>query len=169
VSRLLELANVVAATVIRDAIETGELLARLGIPHALVGGLAVGLNGFPRATKDADYLVGSEAFERTTPLLVYRPELKDCVEMGVVDLLAVPAAFPALADQLAVVNVGEVHVIAPEALVLMKLSANRPQDRADIVRLVESGVEAESVAAYLLDNAPDLLGRFGELLDATGV
>jgi hypothetical protein len=60
-------------------------------------------------------------------------------------------------------------VIAPEALVLMKLSANRPQDRADIVRLVESGVEAESVAAYLLDNAPDLLGRFGELLDATGV
>jgi hypothetical protein len=27
----------------------------LGVPHALIGGLAVGLHGHPRATKDVDF------------------------------------------------------------------------------------------------------------------
>ncbi len=164
-NRLHELGEVVAANVIEDAIEIGELLARLRVPHALIGGLAVGLNGFPRATKDVDYLVGAEAFEKTTPLLVYRSELKDCIEMTVVDLLAVPDAFPCLADQLAVVEVGEVHVVAPEALILMKLSANRPQDRADVARLLDAGVDERGVASYLAEHAPDLLNRFAELVD----
>ena len=167
-SRLHELAAVVAADVLQDAIEIGELLARLEIPHALVGGLAVGLNGFPRATKDVDYLVGPEAFEKTDPILVYRAELKEQIDVAVVDLLAVPDAFPCLAEQLAVVEVGDVHVIAPEALVLMKLLANRPQDRADIARLLEAGLDERNVAAYLAENAPDLLSRFAELVDASG-
>ncbi|RLB47352.1 MAG: hypothetical protein DRJ42_25585 [Deltaproteobacteria bacterium] len=158
---------VVAPEVIEDAIEVGELLSRLAIPHALVGGLAVGLNGFPRSTKDVDYLVGPEAFETTSPLLVYRPELKDRIEMGVVDLLAVPDAFPCLAGQLAIPNPGEVHVIAPEALVLMKLSANRPQDRADVTRLLGGGLDEGTVAAYLAEYAPGLLNRFAELLGGT--
>ncbi len=164
-NRLHELDAVVAANVIEDAIEMAELLARLGVPHALVGGLAVGLNGFPRATKDVDYLVGSEAFEKTVPSLVYRSELKDRIEMAVVDLLAVPDAFPCLADQLAVVEVGELHVIAPEALILMKLSANRPQDRADVARLLDAGIEERDVASYLAEHAPELLNRFAELVD----
>ncbi len=164
-NRLHELGNVVAAKVIEDAIEIGELLARLRVPHALIGGLAVGLHGFPRATKDVDYLVGSEAFEKTTPLLVYRSELKDRIEMAVVDLLAVPDAFPCLADQLAVVEVGEVHVVAPEALILMKLSANRPQDRADVAHLLDAGVDERRIASYLAEHAPDLLNRFAELVD----
>jgi len=164
-NRLHELGAVVAANVIEDAIEIGELLARLRVPHALIGGLAVGLNGFPRATKDVDYLVGSEAFEKTAPFLVYRSELKDRIEMAVVDLLAVPDAFPCLADQLAVVEVGEVHVVAPEALILMKLSANRPQDRADVAHLLDAGVDERDVASYLAEHAPDLLNRFAELVD----
>ena len=164
-NRLHELEAVVAANVIEDAIEIGELLSRLRVPHALIGGLAVGLNGFPRATKDVDYLVGLEAFEKTAPVLVYRSELKDRIEMAVVDLLAVPDAFPCLADQLAVVEVGEVHVIAPEALILMKLSANRPQDRADVARLLDAVIDERGVASYLAENAPDLLNRFTELVD----
>ena len=79
-SRFQDLSHVVAPKVIDDAIEMGQLLAGLGIPHALVGGLAVGLNGHPRATKDVDYLVGREAFEMTAPVLVYRDELKDRVK-----------------------------------------------------------------------------------------
>lgn len=164
-SRLHELDAVVAASVIEDAIEIAELLARLRIPNALVGGLAVGLNGFPRATKDVDYLVGPEAFEKTAPVLVYRSELKDLIEMAVVDLLAVPDAFPCLKDQLAVVDVGEVNVIAPEALILMKLSANRPQDRADVARLLDTGIDEGRVASYLAECAPDLLNRFSELVE----
>jgi hypothetical protein len=164
-SRLHELGAAVSPDVIEDAIEIGELLARLSVPHALIGGLAVGLNGFPRATNDVDYLVGSEAFARTSPLLIFREELRNRVEMGVIDLMAVPDAYPCLLDQLAIVQVGEVHVIAPEALILMKLSANRPQDRADIVRLIEANLEESKVAAYLAEHAPDLLNRFAELVD----
>ena len=38
-------------------------LSKLGVRHWLVGGLAVGAHGHPRATKDVDFLVGDEAFE----------------------------------------------------------------------------------------------------------
>ena len=39
-----------------------------------MGGLAVGANGFPRATKDVAFLVGDEAFERHPGgLVTFRP------------------------------------------------------------------------------------------------
>ncbi len=126
----------------------------------------MGLNGFPRATKDVDYLVGTEAFEMTEPILVYRDELKERIKMGIVDLLAVPTEYPCLADQLAVPGQGELNVIAPEALILMKLTANRPQDRADVSRLLDAGIDERAVASYLADNAPTLLNRFAEIADA---
>ncbi len=154
----------VAPKVIDDAIEMGQLLAGLGIPHALVGGLAVGLNGHPRATKDVDYLVGREAFEMTAPLLVYRDELKDRVVMGVIDLLAVPEDYPSLVEELAVVEVGEVHVISVEGLILMKLAANRTQDRDDVERLIAAGADEGRLAAFVAENAPRLLSRFSEIV-----
>lgn len=70
-----DLADSVAATVLLDAIRTGERLTELGIPHVLIGGLAVGLNGHPRATKDVDYMVGPVAFSSMEPILLYREEL----------------------------------------------------------------------------------------------
>ncbi len=163
-SRLKELAHVVAPKVIDDAIDTGQLLTRLGIPHALVGGLAVGLNGHARATKDVDYLVGPEAFEMTTPVLVYRDELKDRVVMGVIDLLAVPDDYPALANELAIGEIGEVHVISVEGLILMKLAANRTQDRDDVEHLLAAGADEGQVAAYIAAYAPQLLSRFSEVV-----
>ena len=36
----------------------------------VVGGLAIGANGFPRATRDVDFLVGAEAFEHHADGLV---------------------------------------------------------------------------------------------------
>jgi len=163
-SRLRALAHVVAPKVIEDAIDVGALLARLGIPHALVGGLAVGLNGHARATRDVDYLVGPEAFERTTPVLVYRDELRDRVVMGVIDLLAVPDEYPVLADELAVGEAGDVHVISVEGLILMKLAANRTQDRDDVERLLAAGADESRVAAYIATHAPQLLDRFSEIV-----
>ena len=162
-STFRELSEVVAPAVLRDAHLIGELLTRLRIPHALIGGLAVGLRGFPRATKDVDYMVGPEAFEMTTPFLVYRDELKDRVKMGVVDLLAVPDAYPCLADELGLPAPGTVHVIAPAALVLMKLSAGRAQDLADVSRLLAAGLDPDEVADYLVDNAPSLLVKFAQI------
>ncbi len=165
-SRGLEaLAEVVAPSVLLDAIDTSRRLTDLGVPHALIGGLAVGLHGHPRATKDVDFLVGDEAFERTVPLLVYREELAEIARVGVVDLMGVPPGRDGLRTLLAVPLGGEIPVVPAEALILLKLTAARPQDLADVVALLEAGVDVREVRTYLGEHAPELVARLAEVAD----
>lgn len=158
------LVGVVAPEVIIDAVEASQRLSELGIPHALIGGLAVGYHGHPRATKDVDYLVGNEAFKSLQPILVYRDELKDLVRIGVVDLLSIPTEFPELIEYLSIPKDDEIPVLPVEALILMKLSAGRPQDMADVSSLLEAGADIDNVIMYLQANAPDLLVKFAEMI-----
>jgi hypothetical protein len=158
------LLGVVAPEVLVDAVETSRHLTELGVPHALIGGLAVGLHGHPRATRDVDYLVGHEAFERTEPLLGYREELKELVRVGRVDLVGIPPDHPELVEHLALPEEGEIPVLPVTALVLMKLSAGRPQDLADVSALIEAGVNPDEVALYLREKAPELVARFAEII-----
>lgn len=161
------LSDVVAANILLDAIKTSRRLSELGVPHTLVGGLAVGVHGHPRATKDVDFLVGPEAFESTSPLLVYRTELSDLVRIGVIDLLSVPPEYPSLAQHLEAAEPGAVPIIPVKALILLKLHANRPQDRADVTALVKAGIDDEEVADYLRSMSPTLLSRFAELVQVS--
>jgi hypothetical protein len=158
------LAGVVAPEVLINALEASHRLSELGIPHALIGGLAVGFHGHPRATKDVDYLVGNEAFVSLQPILVYREELKDMVRIGVVDFLSIPTEFPVLIEYLAVPKDDEIPVLPVEALILMKLSAGRPRDMADISSLLEAGADIDATTKYLQANAPNLLVRFAEMI-----
>jgi len=58
----LTLLDGVVAPCILDAMRiASEHLTKVGIRHALVGGLAVGAHGHPRAIKDVEFLVGEEA------------------------------------------------------------------------------------------------------------
>ncbi|MFT5129168.1 MAG: hypothetical protein ACI8W8_002790 [Rhodothermales bacterium] len=157
------LADAVAANVLLDALETSRRLAELSIPHALIGGLAVGVYGHPRATKDVDFLVGNEAFSCMTPILVYRDELRDCVRAGEIDLMPLPSDHPELSEHLRVPAADEVPVIPTSALVLLKLIANRPQDRADVIALLDVGADVAKITAYLRKHAPDLMSVFAEL------
>lgn len=166
--QLGSLAEAVAGRVLLDAIEASRRLAELGIPHALIGGLAVGLHGHPRATKDVDFLVGEEAFDRTEPLLVFRAELRDLVRVGVVDLMPLPRGHEELAEYLELPAGNEIPVIGPEGLVLLKILANRPQDRADVSTLLRHGLSVASVTAYLRRYAPALVSRFAEIVEGTG-
>lgn len=50
------LRDVVAGAIVDRAIEVSRQLADLGVPHVLIGGLAVGIHGHPRATKDVDFM-----------------------------------------------------------------------------------------------------------------
>lgn len=170
-SRFEELAGAVAAKVLLDAVEASRTLSELGVPHALIGGLAVGVHGHPRATKDVDFLVGRDAFERTSPVLVFRDELRDLARLGVIDFLAVPTGYPSLADHLvSTATDEEVPVMPVEGLILLKLHANRPQDRADVVSLINAGADIAKVTRYLRERAPELAGRFAELVpSARGV
>ena len=54
-----------SAPEVLEALEIASAaLKRVGVRHIVIGGLAVGANGFPRATRDVNLLVGDEAFER---------------------------------------------------------------------------------------------------------
>jgi hypothetical protein len=163
---LATLADTVAAQVLLDAITTSRRLTELGIPHALIGGLAVGLHGYPRATKDVDFLVGNQAFDRMEPLLVFREELRDLVAVGVVDLMPLPTGHSELAAYLDTTAGDEIPVVGMEGLILLKLLADRPQDRADIDALLGCGVSVAAVTAYLRRHAPDLVSRFAEIVAA---
>lgn len=165
-SSIESLVGTVAPEVLLDAVTVSQKLTELGIPHALVGGLAVGLYGHPRATKDVDLLVQDSAFEMTEPFLVFRDELKDVIHVGVVDLLAVPKTRPVLGELLQAPTEGGVPVIPLAALVLMKLDASRPQDLADIHRLLDAGADVESIGSFLTEHAADVSDRFAALLDS---
>ena len=105
---LASLTDIVAPNVLLDALEVSRRLTELGVPHALIGGLAVGVYGHPRATKDVDFLVGPEAFSCLEPILVYREELRDCVRAGEVDLMPLPEAYPKLEEDLRIPAADEV-------------------------------------------------------------
>jgi hypothetical protein len=150
-----------------DILERTESISRkltaLGVPHALIGGLAVGVHGHPRLTKDVDFIVGSQAFEPTKPFLVYRPELAEVARVGFADLIAIPPAFPCLEEE--VVLSRAVPVISLPGLVLMKLLAFRGQDQADVEALLrDDETRLADVSDYLAEHAPDLLIRLGEVL-----
>jgi hypothetical protein len=92
-------------------------------------------------------------------------ELRDLARLGVIDFLAVPDSFPSLAEHLVpAVEGAEIPVIPVEGLILLKLHADRPQDRADIVALLDAGADMAQVTRYLRERAPELATRFAELL-----
>lgn len=157
------LEQVVAAKVLLDAFETSDRLRRLGIRHALVGGLAVGHHGHPRATKDVDFIVGDEAFLKTEPLLVFREELSDVVSWGVIDLLSTTAD-PPLQAALSLPTEGEIPIIGVPELILMKLRASRPQDVADVAQLVRAGADVEAALTLLRSVQPELVQPFSAIV-----
>jgi hypothetical protein len=159
------LRGVVHPDILERTESISKTLTALGVPHALIGGLAVGVHGHPRLTKDVDFIVGSQAFERTKPFLVYRPELAEVARVGFSDLMAIPLEFPWLEDE--VVLSDAVPVISLSGLVLMKLLAFRAQDRADVEALLqEDETRLADVSDYLAEHAPDLLIRLGQVLSA---
>lgn len=157
------LKEVVSPTLLRHAGEVSRLLRELEIPHVLIGGLAVGVHGHPRATRDVDFLVGPEAFASTSPILVYRDEIKDIAVVGETDVMSVPDKYPGLADELRLED--DLPVISLRGLVLLKLDANRVRDREDVrALLARAPDQVRDVRDYLLEQAPELISRLGEVL-----
>lgn len=160
---LNSLRDVVAGGILDRAEQVSDTLKELGVPHVLIGGLAVGLHGHPRVTKDVDFMVGDEAFNSTSPLLVYRDELSALLSIGYTDIMNVPPAYPSLRAELVLNEL--IPVISLPALILMKLDASRAQDRQDIRSLMKvHGSELRTVLDHLETNAPALLQRFSEVL-----
>lgn len=128
------------------------------VPYALVGGLAVAVWGAPRATKDIDLLVLPEDAARATRTaarcgftLVAEPmRFSDGMELQRVskirdqllltlDLLLVNENLRTAwhTREKRAIEGGELWVLSREGLIAMKVSAGRPQDQADVIRLQE--------------------------------
>lgn len=156
---LARLEGVVAPRVLDALRVAASTLTKLGVRHTLVGGLAVGANGYPRATKDVDFLVGEEAFEQHEGgVVTMKPGMPIQVAGVAVDFLSIGTG----EEHLAAAFCDEIAAAPP--LVYLKLKSPRSKDRTDVIELVKAGVAVDAVRAYLGAHEPDFVPRFEELV-----
>jgi hypothetical protein len=156
------LRDVVAERVLAAWQAASGALRTAGVRHVVVGGLAVGANGYPRATKDVDFLVGDDAFvHHAGGLVTMNPALPIQVNGVPIDYLSPRSDEAHLAEALASESGG--FLDAPR-LVYMKLRASRLRDRSDIAGLVNAGVDVDACRAHLAAHAEELLPDFDKLV-----
>ncbi len=148
------LQGVVSGEVLDAMHAASSALTTVGIRHVVVGGLAVGANGFPRATKHVSFLVGDEAFENHAGgLVTLRAGVPFQVRGVAVDFIA---AEPAEGFLTAALDAEPGSFIEGPALVYMKLKSPRHKDRTDVIELVKGGIDVDACRAYLTAHAPAL-------------
>ncbi|MBL8924084.1 MAG: hypothetical protein JNJ54_34825 [Myxococcaceae bacterium] len=156
------LEGAVSPTVLTAMRAAAAQLDRLGVRHWLVGGLAVGAHGFPRATKDVDFFVGDEAFEHHAGgLVTMKPGVPIQVAGVIVDHLSAQAGEEFLTVDLPAP--GNSLAVAPiEVLIYLKLKSPRLKDRADVVELLKAGADLPRCRAWLERNAPSMVASLDD-------
>ncbi len=159
---VLEAASAVSEQVIQAAQDASRQLEALGIPHALIGGLAVSAHGAPRATKDVDFLVNEKDAFAGTAILSFKQGVPIAVRGVVIDYLT-PEGSPhaeLLRRGLVEAQPSEgIPVIPLEPLVVMKLQAGRRRDLDDVQRLLEPADIENRVRKFIVAQAPELVER----------
>jgi hypothetical protein len=154
------LQDVVAPKVLEALQLSSEALSRAGVRHVVVGGLAVGANGYARATNDVDFLVGGEAFDRhPSGLVTLKAGVPFEVNGVAVDFLSPESGEEFLEEAL---KAPPGSIAEAPTLVYLKLKSPRSRDRADIIELVKAGIDVEACRLYLRRNAPTFVAAFEE-------
>jgi hypothetical protein len=143
-----------------------QTLRSLGIKHALVGGLAVGAHGWPRATRDVDFLLDDSAFVKTeSGLVILRAGVPVQAHGIAVDTVSVREDERHLIPAIEAAEISEgIPVISIDPLIYLKLASPRSQDRQDVVQLVRAGADLDRVRGYLDTNAPRLRDKFDAIV-----
>lgn len=153
---------------ITDAMEKASArLKSLGVRHALIGGLAVGAYGFPRATKDADFLVGSEAFVfHPSGIVSPIPGLPVSVGKIGIDLIPVEDHEGFLDPAIDHPQMSQgIPVTDPDTLVYTKVRSPRPKDRLDLVQMFSSGtISMKSARAFVAKNDSKWLDKLDSII-----
>lgn len=150
--------DIVAPRVVGAMRTTSRLLTELGVRHVVVGGLAVGANGYPRATKDVDFLVTDDAFlTKAGGIVMLAPGIPFQVDGVPIDYLVASEEDAHLAAALE--GSFGAALDAPR-LVYMKLKANRLRDQLDVVELIKAGVDRDACRSYLQTHAQHLVELF---------
>jgi len=162
---LSRLEDVVAPKILRAMRTVSEQLTKLGIPHALVGGLAVGVHGYPRATRNIDFLVGDAAFQHFSGgIVAVAPGVPIQVEGVPVDPISIGPEERHLVTVVESPEICSGIPVAPlAALLYLKLKSPRKRDAVDVAELLRSGVDPAPVRAYLVRHARELVGKFDGL------
>ncbi|MGH7170709.1 MAG: hypothetical protein ACRELF_03435 [Gemmataceae bacterium] len=167
------LRGIVAAEILAAIEVASAKLREAGIPHALVGGLAVGAHGYPRTTDDVDFLVGDEAFEKHAGGLVTLKLPLIAIGNVRIDFISLDESRgekeslrSALESSL---TSNQVPIVPLAALVYLKLKAGRQKDRADVVELLKRGrIEVEEIERYLAKHAPVLVRKWEKIKQVAG-
>jgi hypothetical protein len=138
-------------------VKLSEIFYRRGTRHALIGGIAVGLRSRPRVTLDADFIVSIPQLQLPSVLqdvheAGFQPDPAELMTRWNSDHLAVMWFEDVRVDWLKPVLPLYQHILersehlefakhpfyvaTAEGLILCKLVADRPQDRADIWQLL---------------------------------
>lgn len=138
----------------RVAVLVSDRLADAGVPHALIGGMAVATHGYMRATRDVDFLISRDDLAKLTgrPLTIGITERVADVD---VDFVTPAEGDEFLESVLSVAVAPDTVPLAPiPALIFLKLRANRRRDQGDVVELIKRGrVNIGTVRAYLAEHA----------------
>lgn len=171
-----EVLDFIAPKVLHALRTASANLTALGIRHAICGGVAVGAYGHIRATKDADFLSGDEAFVFHGKLASFAPGVTWAIDGIATDMVPLHNEMKPNEDLSFLVeeidnpfDLDGMPIVSPEALVVMKLVAHRRQDQNDILRVVEAGSTSfAKVRRYLArcSNRTDLLTRLNALAES---
>jgi hypothetical protein len=154
------LIDVVASKVLEALKLASEALTVASVRHVVVGGLAVGANGYPRATKRVDFLVGAEAFHHhPSGLVTMRPEIPFQVNGVAVDLLS-PDDDEEFLEATLAAPPGSMMEAAP--LVYMKLKSPRRKDQVDVIEMIKGGIDTRRCREYLAAHAAAFVTAFDE-------
>jgi len=143
-----------------------EALVRLGIPHVLIGGLAVGAHGYAYATRDVDYLVPESAAFDGRLVITFKPGVPIKVGTVAIDYL-VPEGPENVQRRMqecmarAIETPSEVTYVPSDLLAYMKLKAGRAKDIGAVVELLKTGMDVEDTRAFLATAGnPDVIARY---------
>jgi hypothetical protein len=159
------LEGIIAPGVLDALRAASRQLTKVGIRHALVGGLAVSAYGYPRTTKDVDFLVGEEAFaHHGGGLVTIAPGVPIEVQGIAIDPISIAPNEKHLDAAVATPAISDGVPIAPiEALLYLKLKSPRRKDATDVVELLRNSIATTPVRRYLELVAPELLAKFDQL------
>jgi len=161
-----DLVGHVPLTFVEGAKAASEEFRRRGIRHVLCGGLAVGICGYPRPTKDIDFLVDESAFDHHGPLVTHKPGLPVSYEGVGIDWVSLePHERAALDEFLVLPERGEVPSVPVEPLVAMKLLAGRQKDQSDVVELVKAGADVRAIRKFVEHHFPAKLALLDRLVN----
>jgi hypothetical protein len=139
--------DVCSARMKQALLAANEAYAKLGVRYALVGGLAAGAHGEPRATKDIDFLIGDEAFVHAGPIIAFACPMPLQAYDVPIDPIPLPehpgrkallddaVSHPVIDSTLGV----DIPMVSPTYLAFMKLASPRAKDLGDVVALINAG------------------------------